>query len=407
MTLLDHAESLRPDPTHLAHRHAVLAAIGAGPDPADALVALAQAAAAATTARIAFVLVADETAHLRPFGPAIAGHRTIVAIPPVALTMDGADAPQRAISTGDVIIDQGPAREANAWGELCSALAIGVALAAPLRHGTATVGALIVGDPEDLMTARDALAAIAQDAATVVSVARRMSGLGGRTPARSDATVLSSDMIATVSHELRTPLTAIVGSLQTLQRPELAPSDPAARELVAVALAKTDRLRVLVDDLLVIGSLDRGMLPTRVRPVDIGPLVRDTIAMVPGATDHLAIIEPSTPIRCVVDGDHLGRIVRNLVENVLRHAPRSSGEVIVTQRDDVARITVIDHGPGVDPGHIEGLFDRAAPSSTNEGLGIGLAIARGLAEAIDGTIVYSPTDGGGSTFTVSVRLVEP
>ena len=209
------------------------------------------------------------------------------------------------------------------------------------------------------------------------------------------------------SHELRTPLTAIVGSLQTLQRPELAPSDPAARELVAVALAKTDRLRVLVDDLLVIGSLDRGMLPTRVRPVDIGPLVRDTIAMVPGATDHLAIIEPSTPIRCVVDGDHLGRIVRNLVENVLRHAPRSSGEVIVTQRDDVARITVIDHGPGVDPGHIEGLFDRAAPSSTNEGLGIGLAIARGLAEAIDGTIVYSPTDGGGSTFTVSVRLVEP
>ena len=74
---------------------------------------------------------------------------------------------------------------------------------------------------------------------------------------------MKTDFVSVVSHELRTPLTSIIGSLKTLQRPELAPSVPSARELVTTAERQAHRLRALIEDLLVVSRLDNRALPMR------------------------------------------------------------------------------------------------------------------------------------------------
>ncbi|HSG79654.1 MAG TPA: ATP-binding protein [Acidimicrobiia bacterium] len=352
---------------------------------------LLEALVAAVAGRTGLLLADTGRRSLRPAVP-VAGLPEIV---------DGL--PYEAIATGTAVVDLGPVRPVSTWGLACAAVGMASAVAVAVRPAARRPYVVVVGDPADAMQAARVLDAVAPDVATVLAVADRLRDAADRSTRAAEQTTLSADLIAIVSHELRTPLTSIIGSLQTLQRPQLAPPSRDAQRLVQTALAQADRLRVLVDDLLVASRLDRDVLRLRMRPVDVPGVVREILDLVPDARSAITVSAASDLPRPVVDPDHLARIVRNLVENVLRHAPGAPAEIRLGADGETFTVDVIDHGPGIaDP---QGLFERTTPpSGPNGGLGLGLAIARGLVDALGGTIDHSPTPGGGATLGVRLPI---
>ena len=203
--------------------------------------------------------------------------------------------------------------------------------------------------------------------------------------------MLKGEFVAHVSHELRAPLTTIVGALQTIQRMDSA--DPRAGELRASALEGASRLRRLVEDLLVATRIDGRGVPVRFALVQVTEVVDRAIGDVPNATGVTVTVKGQVP-KTTTDEEHLRRIVTNLVDNAVRHG----GAVVavdITAADGVV-VTVTDHGPGLPPLVAADLFAGNHPSGS--GLGLGLRIAGGLADAVGAGLTHRVTPGGGATF---------
>ena len=216
-----------------------------------------------------------------------------------------------------------------------------------------------------------------------------------------------SESFSTVSHELRTPLTSIIGSLRTLQRPQLAPADPNAQQLLSTAHRQANRLKSLIEDLLVVSRIDNQALPVRPQLIDLETFLADTAMGVPDAEGMVTLdIEPeASQLRC--DPDHLGRIITNLLYNAIKYAPGSPLEIWARQRRGEVWLSVIDHGPGIPYELHDHIFDRFTQIAGHEtrskgGTGLGLSIVRGLTEAMGGRVWFEPTIGGGATFTVGL-----
>jgi two-component system OmpR family sensor kinase len=224
---------------------------------------------------------------------------------------------------------------------------------------------------------------------------------------RSDARLRR--FIADASHELRTPLTAVRGYADLYRAGGL--SDPAELATAMDRLGtESRRMTALVDDLLLLARLDQGR-PLRRDPVDLSRIVSDAVA-------DLRAIDPGRPVSGAVepglvvpgDEDRLRQVVGNLVGNIRVHAGEATPvEVVVRRADGEAELRVVDHGPGVDPGHGVRVFDRfyradAGRSRDSGGTGLGLSIAASLVDAHGGRIWHEPTPGGGATFVVRLPV---
>ena len=164
----------------------------------------------------------------------------------------------------------------------------------------------------------------------------------------------------------------------------------------------------LVEDLLLLARLDQGR-PLRSEPVVLSDLVAD-------ALNDARAVEPSRPFGASVDPgvvvrgdeDRLRQVIGNLFTNVRVHTPPETAvEVTLVGRDGMAELSVADHGPGVEPEHVEHIFDRFYRADTGRsrdrgGAGLGLSIAASVALAHGGTIAYTETPGGGATFTLTL-----
>jgi signal transduction histidine kinase len=177
-----------------------------------------------------------------------------------------------------------------------------------------------------------------------------------------------------------------------------------------MASDQANRLRTLIEDLLVMSRLEATSLPVRPVVFELHQFLTDTLAPISGAAEVTVHVEP--PAGAVrADPDHLARIVTNLVENALKYG--GDGEVAVESvvRPGDVRISVIDHGPGIPYEKHAVIFQRFTqlqPNATRSrgGAGLGLSIVKGLAEAMNGRVWYEPTVGGGATFTVSLPVQE-
>ena len=214
---------------------------------------------------------------------------------------------------------------------------------------------------------------------------------------------LRENLIANVSHELRTPLTSTLGFLQTLERPDVDLASPEARELLAVARREAERLARLVDDLLALARLDRGELPLERRRVRLAPLVEEAVATA-GTDDVRAVdVEVGHDLVVDVDSDRLVQVLRNLIGNAFRHG---HGVVTVRASGDGSEVelAVSDEGPGVPTENVDDLFTPFARWSTHsDSTGLGLAIARGIAEAHGGSLAYE-TNGDRGRHAFVLRL---
>jgi len=294
---------------------------------------------------------------------------------------------------------------------LLAELGITTAMAVPLLVDQRPLGVLVVADKvSGKFTAddREMFESLAAPAALILAQLERYEAAAETSKRMEELAQMKTDFVSVVSHELRTPLTSIIGSLATLARPELVPPVPAARDLLQSARTQSDRLRRLIEDLLMVSRIDNNALPQHPVPVNLRTFVTETAAIIPGA-EGLVRSSVHKDVGLEVDPDHLARILRNLIENALKYAPDQVIDISAQQTGSTVRIQVIDHGEGIHEDLREVAFERfaqLAPASTRlqGGTGLGLWIVRSLTEAMGGLIDLTDTPGGGATFTVTLPL---
>ncbi|MFG2287583.1 ATP-binding protein [Streptomyces sp. NPDC048595] len=217
-------------------------------------------------------------------------------------------------------------------------------------------------------------------------------------------------LLAAVSHDLRTPLAAGRAAVSSLRSTDVDFSVEERDELLTTADESLAKLSRLVDNLLDMSRLRAGALTLHLQPTafaDVLPLALDTLAAtsVPIESQGLAEI-------CAVSADPplLERVIANLVVNAVRHSPPDQRVLIsASALGPRVELRIIDRGPGLRPEDRDRIFvpfQRMGDSDNTTGLGLGLALSRGLAEAMGGTLTPEDTPGGGLTMVLSLRAAD-
>lgn len=218
-------------------------------------------------------------------------------------------------------------------------------------------------------------------------------------------------MLTSIGHDLRTPLAALRAAIEALQD-GIAPDVP--RYLRAMA-HDVDALSSLVDDLFLLSRIEAGSLDLRRSRIDLRELADEAVeALGPAAAARGVTIRLQCDEPVLVDANAraLGRVVRNLLDNAVRHTPPGSTIDVAIDPGPKPVVRVVDQGPGFDLDFSATAFEhftRADPSRTRAsgGAGLGLAIARGLVEAHGGTIWLEPPPGGVVAFDLPRAVGAP
>ena len=214
--------------------------------------------------------------------------------------------------------------------------------------------------------------------------------------------------VADASHELRTPLSAVRAYAELYDRGAAERPDDLERSMQGIS-RESERMSVLVEDLLLLARLDDGRPLERER-VELDEVVGEAVETAQAVDPDRAIELHAEPATVLGDRVRLRQIVDNLLANVRAHTPPGTpASVSVTRRNGSAEISVTDAGPGLDEEHLEHLFERfyrADPSRARAsgGVGLGLAIVAAVAEAHGGTASASSRPGEGTTIAIALPL---
>ncbi len=216
--------------------------------------------------------------------------------------------------------------------------------------------------------------------------------------------------IATASHELRTPIFSLGGFLELLADEEL--DEPTRAQFLGQLRSQVDRLQKLATDLLDLSRLEAGSLELRPEPTDVGVLARAVVSEFGPALaahdSHLELRLAYEPMEAVCDPERVGQILRILIHNALAHTPAGTRMVVSASRGaSVAgaparlRIAVHDFGGGIHRTVLPHVFEPFYTAGDTQGSGLGLTIARELAERMAGTLAVA-SGGGTTTLTLEV-----
>lgn len=212
-------------------------------------------------------------------------------------------------------------------------------------------------------------------------------------------------LLSAVSHDLRTPLAGIKAAIGSLRSDEVEWSEEDSDELKAAIEESVDRLELLVGNLLDMSRLQAGALAAHPEPVDLGEVVPATIATLSDPDRVEWTIAPDAR-EAWADAGLLDRVLGNIAENALRYQPAASPvEVSASRVADRVELRVVDNGVGVPSDQQERIFQpfqRHGDAPSGDGIGLGLAVARGLAEAMGGRVSSEPTPGGGLTVVIAL-----
>ncbi len=215
-----------------------------------------------------------------------------------------------------------------------------------------------------------------------------------------------SALLAAVGHDLRSPLAAVKAALSTLRDDEIELTSDEIAQLLATAETNVDRLAELIANLLDMSRLQAGVLSVHRRPTSVEEVLAEALTIGAGRVE-LDIPDDLPP--ALVDPGLLERVVGNLVDNSRRYLRDDQSVVIrAEQVGDRLHLAVIDHGPGIPPERFNEVFTpfQRFDDRNHAGVGLGLAIARGFLEAMDGHLVPSATPGGGLTMTIDVEVAD-
>ncbi|GIE89535.1 sensor histidine kinase [Actinoplanes regularis] len=222
---------------------------------------------------------------------------------------------------------------------------------------------------------------------------------------------LRTALLSAVSHDLRTPLASASAAVEGLLNPDLPFTDEDRHELLDTVRESLDRLTRLVENLLDMSRLQAGalgMAPEHLSVADTVPRVVDDLA---GSARDVRVHIPDDLPELHADPALLERALANLLANALRYSPPERPPLITaSEHGGRVEIRVVDHGPGIPVPEWDRIFlpfQRVGDRDNTTGVGLGLALSRGLIEAMGGTLTPDTTPGGGLTMTISLPAVEP
>ena len=219
-----------------------------------------------------------------------------------------------------------------------------------------------------------------------------------------EADDMKNTFLTAVSHDLRTPLSAILGSAITLESAdELGISQEDRRQLVRSLARKSRRLTAMVNDLLDMDRLTRGLVQPRRELMDLGAMLGRTVAE-SDVLDERTVHVQMEPIDAWIDESMVVRIVENLLVNAIKHTPPTATIWVGARRvDNGVVVRVDDDGPGIAADERDRLFEpfeRGERSAPSPGLGVGLSLVARFAEAHGGRAWVEDREGGGASFRV-------
>ena len=220
---------------------------------------------------------------------------------------------------------------------------------------------------------------------------------------------LRADFVSLVSHELRSPMAAVIGAARTMQGRwrELTPEQ--RQSFLGLIGDETSRLATLIDDVLDTSRIEAGTFSFTFSDVDLGELLRDVVAAAEVAQDEVELTSEVGALPHVRgDRERLRQVIQNLVDNAVKYSS-AGGRVHVsaTSDDGHVLIDVADQGPGIPPEDQELIFEkfgRSGGGAAKPGTGLGLFIARSIAEAHGGTLDVDSVPERGSVFRLELPV---
>ncbi|WP_121716604.1 sensor histidine kinase KdpD [Streptomyces sp. E5N91] len=253
---------------------------------------------------------------------------------------------------------------------------------------------------------RRVLAAFAAQAAVVLD-RRRLREEADRARTLAEGNRIRTALLAAVSHDLRTPLAGIKAAVTSLRSDDVAWSEEDRAELLEGIEEGADRLDHLVGNLLDMSRLQTGTVTPLIREIDVDEVAPMALGGVPEGSAELDI--PETLPMVAVDAGLLERALANLVENAVKYSPDDRTVLVAASAlADRVEVRVVDRGPGVPDEAKDRIFEpfqRYGDAPRGAGVGLGLAVARGFAEAMGGTLNAEDTPGGGLTMVLTLRAV--
>jgi signal transduction histidine kinase len=357
--------------------------------------------------RTAIVLIEDDTAKTI----ATAGRGASQLFPP------GSSGPVRGsvlerVRGGDVIVRGNLDRFEYPEDELFADLGLRSEIVAPLLVGSRPIGMIALSRTEVDAFSRDdveMVSLLGRLAATAVQNIRAYEAEHHTVEELRRLSALRADFVSLVSHELRSPMAAVIGAARTLQERWRILSPEQREAFLALIADETNRLAILIGDVLHTSQIEAGTFSYSFSDVDLARLVEDAVTTAAIGQDEVHITSRVSSSLPNIRGDRerLRQVLGNLIENAIKYSP-SGGEVEVRAlpEDGQVKIAVVDHGPGIPHDQQRLIFEKFGRADvaggSKPGTGLGLFIARSIAEAHGGTIDVRSSPNAGSTFTLTL-----
>jgi signal transduction histidine kinase len=359
--------------------------------------------------RTAILLVED--GHLRVFATAGAGSETV--FPPGSVIPLAGSAMTELVESGQTLYREDMAERRFLEEDDFVSLGLRSRVVAPLLVGPGTIGAISVvrREPSSFSVGEiELLGLLGRLAGSAVQNIRAYEAERTTAEELRRLSALRADFVSLVSHELRSPMASVIGSARTLQQRwrELRPEQ--RESFLALITHETSRLAELIGDVLDTSRIEAGTFSYSFEDVDLAELVRDAAAAAAHGQDEV-------PVRAIVhdplpsvrgDRNRLRQVLLNLIDNAVKYS-RPGEEVQLEARGSDGRllIEVSDSGPGIPAEHQRVIFEKfgrvQVGDAAKPGTGLGLFIARSIAEAHGGSLaVRSHPDQDGATFMLSL-----
>ncbi|MDX2212891.1 MAG: CHASE4 domain-containing protein [Oculatellaceae cyanobacterium bins.114] len=228
---------------------------------------------------------------------------------------------------------------------------------------------------------------------------------------------LKNEFVSVVSHELRTPLTSIRGSLGLMLGGVTGPVSEEARSLLDIACRNSDRLILLINDILDIEKIESGAIDFNLEPIELEPLVEQAIAANRAYGDQFTVefvVRETIPgVYVKADGDRLSQVLTNLLSNAAKFSrPHSTVDITISRHQESIRVAVTDQGYGIPTEFHNRIFQKFAQADASNsrqkgGTGLGLSISKAIIEKLGGQIGFQTELGTGTMFYFDLPEWQP